>query len=140
MNAEQKLVHQRLGILELGKALGNVSEACRRRGVSRTQFYEYKRRFREHGLRGLKNRPPVHKSHPFTTAPWVEDRILAVSFEHPEWGCGRLSNYLKRETTVVSSPTIQKILIKHSMGSRHERMVKSEENIRYDAGDRAETR
>ena len=140
MNAEQKLVHQRLGILKLGRTLGNVSEACRRRGVSRTQFYEYKRRFREHGLRGLKNRPPVHKSHPFTTAPWVEERILAVSLEHPEWGCGRLSDHLKREDMSVSSPTIQKILIKHSRGSRHERTHKSEQNTRHDAGDRAETR
>jgi hypothetical protein len=140
MNAEQKLVRKRLGILELGKALGNVSEACRRRGVSRTQFYVYKRRFRVHGLQGLKNRAPVHKSHPFTTTPWLEDLILAVSLEHPEWGCVRLSDHLKREDISVSSPTIQRILGKHSMGSRQERMLKSEQNIRHGAGDCAETK
>jgi hypothetical protein len=28
--------------------LGNVSEACRQRGMTRTQFYEYKRRFQTH--------------------------------------------------------------------------------------------
>ena len=102
-----------------------MSEACRRRGVSRTQFYEYKRRFHTQGLEGLKDRPPIHKSHPFTTPSWVEEHILAVSLEHPEWGCGRLSDYLKREGTAVSSPTIQRIFIKHAMGSRHERRRKS---------------
>jgi len=49
VKAEQKLARQRLSVLELAEALaealGNVSEACRRRGISRTQFYEYKRRF-----------------------------------------------------------------------------------------------
>jgi len=45
MTAEEKLAHQRLSVLELAQTLGNVSEACRQRGMSRTQFYEYKRRF-----------------------------------------------------------------------------------------------
>lgn len=45
MKAEQKLARHRLSVLELAEALGNVSEACKRRGISRTQFYEYKRRF-----------------------------------------------------------------------------------------------
>lgn len=45
MNPEEKVIRQRLSVLELAQALGNVSEACRRRGVSRTQFYEYKKRF-----------------------------------------------------------------------------------------------
>lgn len=35
-NPEEKLAHQRLSVLELAQALGNVSEACRRRGISRT--------------------------------------------------------------------------------------------------------
>jgi ACT domain-containing protein len=41
LNPETKIVHQRMSVLELADALGNVSEACRQRGVSRTQFYEY---------------------------------------------------------------------------------------------------
>ncbi len=52
---------------ELDEALGNVSEACRRRGISRTQFYEYKHRFQTHGIEGLLDLPPVSKSYPMTT-------------------------------------------------------------------------
>ena len=124
MNAEEKQARQRLEILDLGQALGNVSEACRRRGVSRTQFYEYKRRFQAYGLEGLKNIPPIHKSHPFTTPPEVVERVLALSLEHTDWGCDRLSDYLKREDVSVSSATIQKILIRHGMGTRRERRRK----------------
>ena len=84
MNPETKIVHQRMSVLELAETLGNASEACRQRGVSRTQFYEYKRRFQTHGLEGLKDLPPVHQTHPMTTPPEVvEQRILALSLAHP---------------------------------------------------------
>jgi hypothetical protein len=44
-NPRKKIARQRLSVLELAQALGNVSEACRRRGISRTTFYDYKQRF-----------------------------------------------------------------------------------------------
>ena len=53
MKAEEKMVRQRLSVLALVQALGNVSENCRQRGVSRTQFYEYKNRFAKQGIDGL---------------------------------------------------------------------------------------
>ena len=125
--AEKKVARHRLSVLELAKALGNVSEACRCRGISRTQFYEYKRRFQTHGLEGLVDLPPVHKTHPMTTPPETVDKILALSLEHPMWGCVRLSNQLRLAGISVSSPTIQKILIKHGMASRYDRLLKLEE-------------
>jgi hypothetical protein len=91
MNPETKISQQRMTVLELAEALGNASEACRQRGVSRTQFYEYKRRFQTYGLEGLKDLPPIHHSHPLTTPPEVEKRILALTLEHPAWGCNRLN-------------------------------------------------
>jgi transposase InsO family protein len=129
MTAEEKLAHQRLSVLQLAEMLGNVTAACRQRDISRTQFYEYKRRFQTHGLEGLKDLPPIHKSHPFTTPPETVERILELSVEHPTWGCNRLSDYLKLQGMNVSSPTIQAILIKNGMGSRYERLLKLEEKV-----------
>ena len=56
--AENKLAKQRLSALQLAEAFGNVTEACRRCGISRIQFYEYQRRFQTHGLEGLKGGCP----------------------------------------------------------------------------------
>ena len=125
--AEKKVVRQRLSALQLAESLGNVTEACRRRGMSRTQFYEYKRRFQTHGLEGLRDLPPVHKSHPQTTPPEVVKKILALSLKHPMWGCVRLSDQLKLEGVFVSSPTIQKILIRNDLGSKYQRLLRLEE-------------
>lgn len=117
-----------MSALELAKALGNVSQACRNRGISRTQFYEYKRRFQTHGLQGLVDLPPIPKSHPFTTDKKTVKLILDLAMKHPARGCHFLSDHLKLSGVTVSGPTIQKILDKHAMGSRYDRLLKLENN------------
>ena len=52
-DAATKVAEQRLSVLELARELGNVAEACRRRGMDRTSFYEWKRRFQTHGFEGV---------------------------------------------------------------------------------------
>jgi hypothetical protein len=39
MNQEQKVIRVKVGVLELAKQLGNVSQACRVMGYSRDSFY-----------------------------------------------------------------------------------------------------
>lgn len=126
MNAEEKVARQRLSVLQLAETLGSVSDACRQRGMTRTMFYEYKKRFQTHGLEGLKDLPPIHKSHPFTTPPEVVQRILELSLAHPGKGCKFISDLLKLEGPYVSGPTVQNILDKHGMGTRFERLLKLE--------------
>jgi transposase InsO family protein len=126
-NPHEKIARKRLSVLQLAEVLGNISETCRRAGMDRTSFYEWKRRFQTHGLEGLKDLPPIHKTHPQTTSPEVEKKIIALSFEHPGWGCVKLSDMLKLGGVSVSSPTVQNILIKHNMGSKYERLLKLEE-------------
>jgi hypothetical protein len=129
MNPSEKLARHRLSVLELAQALGNVSTACRQRGMTRTQFYDYKRRFELQGLEGLKDLPPIHKSHSQTTSLEVVEQIVALSLEHPAWGCVRLSEHLKLQGISVSSPTIQNILIKHGMASKFDRLLKLQEQL-----------
>jgi transposase InsO family protein len=125
-DATTKLAHQRLSVLELAQRLNNVSEACRQRGISRTIFYEYKRRFDEQGLDGLVDLPPIPKAHPFTTAPAVVERILELSLLHPARGCNFLSDQLRQEGVVVSYPTVQNILTKHGLRTRYDRWLRLE--------------
>lgn len=127
MDAGLRVAHQKLSVLQLAESLRNVSEACRQRGVSRTQFYEYKRRFQTHGIEGLKDLPPIPKSNPLTTPPEQVEKILALSLEHPTWGCNKLCDSLALEGIKISYPTIQNILNKHKMGTRYERLLNLEE-------------
>ena len=88
-DAASKVAQQRLSVLDLAKELGNVAEACRQRGLDRTSFYEWKRRFQMQGFEGLKDLPPIQKSHPQTTPPETAERIKALALEHPAYGCNR---------------------------------------------------
>ena len=123
------MVRKRLRVLQLAERLGNVSEACRRLGLSRTRFYEYKRRYQIHGMEGLVDLPPIHHSHPQTTPPEVVRKILDLALAHPAHGCHRLSRLLQSNGVSVSGITIQKILHRQGMGTRQERLLKLEENV-----------
>lgn len=109
-DAVSKVAQQRLSVLELARELGNVAEACRQRGMDRTSFYEWKRRFQTQGFEGLKDLPPIHKSHPQTTPPETVEKIRALALEHPSFGCNRYEATLALEGIRVSAITIQKIL------------------------------
>jgi len=126
-DAVTKVARHRLSVLEMAEALGNISEACRRGGMDRTSFYEWKRRFQTHGLEGLKDMPPIPKSQPNQTTPEIEAKILEVSIARPSWGCVKLSDYLKLQGVSVSSPTVQKVLIRNNMASVYDRWMRLEE-------------
>src|ERR671912_635163 len=122
-DANAKLAHRRLTVLELAERLGNVAEACRRGGIDRTSFYEWKRRFQLEGLDGLKDLPPIAKSHPMATPPAVVERICALALKHPAYGCNRLEALLALEGRRLSAITIQKILNDKGLGTRQERWL-----------------
>ena len=127
MYQANRLARKRLSVLRLAEQLGSVSDACRRSGMDRTSFYVWKKRFEESGLEGLKNISTAHLYHPQTTSREDEEKILELSLSHPGWGCDRLSDRLRLQGAGVSSPTVQRILIKHNMGSKFDRLLRLEE-------------
>ena len=120
--ADEELVRQRLAVLELAEELGNVSEACRRRGMSRCWFYRLRQRYEAHGLEGLVNLSRAHKSHPQTTPPERVEQVLALSNRHPRWGCKRLAEQIELEGWRLSNVTIQRLLIEHGRGRCRDRL------------------
>lgn len=102
-------------LAELAESLGNVSEACRRLGVSRHFYYA--------GFRKRSDAPHrARKRHPHAVAPALQEEILSLARESPEWGCDRIAYYLKLKGKPVSSPTVQKILVRNGLGTRAQRM------------------
>lgn len=123
MNTGKDALQRRILVLRLAEELGNVAEACRRAGVTRTQYYEYKRRFDQHGVEGLKNLPRAARSHPQATPLDLVDKIATLALAMPTAGCNRLEAELKSQGIRLSSVSIQKHLVRRSLGSRHDRWL-----------------
>ena len=64
------------------------------------------------------------KAHPQTTPPEVVNKVIEAALDDPIWGCCRLAEELKRKNILISSPTVQKILIRQRIGSRLERATR----------------
>jgi len=127
MTAEVKLAQKKLTLLEIAAKIKNVSEACRRIGISRSQFYEYKRAFQEFGFDGLIDRSPTPKNFPTKTPPEVEERVIALSLEHPAWGRFRITDLLAQEGILLSAGTVRNLWVKHDMETRYKRFLRLEE-------------
>ncbi len=127
MTATKKLAHKRLTLLQLAEKLGNISKACRMHKVSRSQFYEYKRSFQQHGLEGLVDKPPVPGSHPSQLSKKTTNRIIALSLEHPAFGQQRIADQLALEGVSVCPTSVRNVWLKEDLETKYKRLLRLEE-------------
>jgi hypothetical protein len=69
------------------------------------------------------------KVHPQTTPPEVAAKVIEIALKHPTMGCCKLVDELKRHNILLSSPTVQKILVRQQLGSRCQRAARSLEIV-----------
>jgi transposase InsO family protein len=119
---EEIIHHRRVRVLERARET-SVSEACRTFGVSRTTFYRWQRRVEIGGLDALMpkgRRPPAM---PNQTPAWVVDELLAEAVVRPTLGARRYAHDLGRRGVVLSASGAQKILNRHGLGRRRQRVA-----------------
>jgi len=127
MTAKKKVAQNRLTLLQLAEKLGNVSRACRMHGISRSQFYEYKRAFQEHGFDGLIDRAPIPGPMPNELPQETKKKILDLSLKHPAYGQQRIADDLVLEGIQVSPSSVRNLWLKEEMETKYKRLLKLEE-------------
>lgn len=98
-----------------------VSEVCRRYGISRQSFYEYRRRLWAEGIAGLQPRSRCPANSPRKTTSEVESLIVRLRVDNPRWGARVLRTKLQQAglDPVPAVSTVHRVLVRHSLVHPH---------------------
>lgn len=130
MTTEQYLIRRKLNMLDLGEQLGNISDACRKLGVSRQHYYDIRNAIREEGLEGLLEKSRSAPRLANRVAPEIESAVLEYTLQFPTEGQVRVSNELKRTRNITVSPTgVRSIWMRHDLKTKARRLKWLEESV-----------
>ena len=97
MTKDQKVIRAKVGLLELAKQLGNISQACKMVGYSRDSFYRFKELYDKGGEIALA------ESRCSRTGSLKRSRVRLSSLpSKPAFGQVRIPNELRKRGFAIS--------------------------------------
>jgi transposase InsO family protein len=121
-----EIIHQRrVRLLDLARETGNVAEACRNFGVSRTRFYEWKSLAERYGLEALMPKARRTPQLPNATPTHVVAELLTLAVVEPTVGCRQYADRLGDRGYAIAPSTVQRHLAAHGLGKRSERVARA---------------
>jgi transposase InsO family protein len=129
MTTAEKLIKNKLGLLELANYLKNVSEACRVMGYSRDTFYRVRRAYEEGGIEALKEKSRRKPNIKNRISEDIEEAVVRMAYEEPAYGQKRVSDELRERGIFISPAGVRCVWLRHDLHTFQRRLKALEEHV-----------
>jgi transposase InsO family protein len=116
------IYHRRVRVLDHAATHG-VTATCATFGISRQSYYRWAGRARRYGLSALMPKARRSFAQPNATPPHVVEIVLAEAVARPTLGARRLLEHLAERQVILSASGVQKVLVRHHLGTRAQRVA-----------------
>lgn len=122
LQSSDKVIKNKVGLLNLAEELGNVSKACKVMGFSRETFYRYQRAVDEGGVDSLLEKTRRKPNLKNRVDELTEAAVLEFALEYPAYGQLRTSNELRKNGIFVSASGVRSIWLRHQVANKRQRL------------------
>jgi transposase InsO family protein len=122
LHTNERIIKNKVGLLNLAEELGNISKACKVMGFSRETFYRYHRAVSEGGVEALVEKTRRKPNFENRVDEATETAVIGMAIEFPAYGQVRASNELRKKDIFISASGVRSVWLRSDLESFKKRL------------------